>query len=134
MVAGGAAQLALQIPGLVKKRMVPRPAFAPRDPDVRRIGKLMVPVVFGLSVTQVNLLVNTLLASLLATGSVSYLYYGMRLIHFPLGVFGIALATAILPTLSTQAAKNDLHGLQTGVVEALKLIAFITLPQVSDRC
>ncbi len=131
VVAGGAAQLALQIPGLVKKRMVPRPAFAPRDPDVRRIGKLMVPVVFGLSVTQVNLLVNTLLASLLATGSVSYLYYGMRLIHFPLGVFGIALATAILPTLSTQAAKNDLHGLQSGVVEALKLIAFITLPAMA---
>jgi len=131
VVAGGAAQLALQVPGLVKRRMVPRPAFAPRDPDVRRIGRLMVPVVFGLSVTQVNLLVGTLLASLLATGSVSYLYYGMRLIHFPLGVFGVALATAILPTLSTQAARGDLDGLQAGVTDALKLVAFITVPAMA---
>jgi len=131
VVAGGAAQLVLQVPGLARRRMLPRPSFAPRDPDVRRIGRLMVPVVFGLSVTQVNLLVNTLLASLLATGSVSYLYYGMRLIHFPLGVFGIALATAILPTLSTQAAKGDLAGLQAGVTDALKLIAFITVPAMA---
>jgi len=90
-----------------------------------------VPVVFGLSVTQVNLLVGTLLASLLASGSVSYLYYGMRLIHFPLGVFGVALATAILPTLSTQAARGDLDGLQAGVTDALKLVAFITVPAMA---
>lgn len=131
VVAGGAAQLLLQVPGLVRKRMVPRLAFAPRDPEVRRIGRLMLPVVFGLSVTQVNLLVNTLLASLLATGSVSYLYYGMRLIQFPLGVFGVALATAILPSLSTQAAKGDLTGLQSGVADALKLVAFVTVPAMA---
>jgi putative peptidoglycan lipid II flippase len=131
VVAGGAAQLLLQVPGLWRKRMIPRPVFAPRDRDVRRIGRLMLPVVFGLSVTQVNLLVNTLLASLLATGSVSYLYYGMRLIQFPLGVFGVALATAILPSLSTQAARGELHSLQAGVADALRLVAFITVPAMA---
>lgn len=128
VLVGGIAQLGVQLPGLVGKKMVPRLAWAPGDPDVRRIGRLMLPVVFGLSVTQVNLLVNTLLASFLAEGSVSFLYYGMRLIHFPLGVFGIALATAILPSLSAQAARGDREGLKAGVLDALGLILFITVP------
>jgi putative peptidoglycan lipid II flippase len=128
VLVGGIVQLGLQVPGLVAKGMVPRLTWAPKDPDVRRVGKLMLPVVFGLSVTQVNLLVNTLLASFLAEGSVSYLYYGMRLIHFPLGVFGIALATAILPSLSAQAARGDHEGLTRGVLDALGLILFITVP------
>jgi putative peptidoglycan lipid II flippase len=131
VLVGGLAQLGLQIPGLARRGMLPRLDWAPRDPDMGRIGRLMVPVVFGLSVTQVNLLVNTLLASYLAAGSVSYLYYGMRLIHFPLGVFGVALATAILPTLSAQAARGDLEGVKRGVVGALRLILFITVPAMA---
>jgi putative peptidoglycan lipid II flippase len=131
VLLGGLAQLGLQIPGLVAHGMIPRLAWAPRDPDMRRIGRLMVPVVFGLSVTQVNLLVNTLLASFLAPGSVSYLYYGMRLIHFPLGIFGVALATAILPTLSAQAAREDFAGVKRGVVGALRLVLFVTVPAMA---
>jgi putative peptidoglycan lipid II flippase len=131
VVAGGVVQLGLQVPGLARRGMLPRLDWAPKDPDLRRIGKLMLPVVFGLSVTQVNLLVNTLLASYLAEGSVSYLYYGMRLIHFPLGVFGVALATAILPSLSAQAARGDLEGVKDGVVGALRLILFITVPALA---
>jgi len=131
VLVGGAAQLALQLPGLKRRGMLPRLAWAPKDPDIRRIGRLMVPVVFGLSVTQVNLLVNTLLASFLAEGSVSYLYYGMRLIHFPLGIFGVALATAILPTLSARAAVGDLGGVRTGVVDGLRLVLFVTVPAMA---
>ncbi len=128
VLLGGLAQFAIQLPGLITHHMVPRLIWDPKDPDVRRMGKLMLPVMFGLSVTQVNLLVNTLLASYLAEGSVSYLYYSMRLIHFPLGIFGIALATAILPTLSTQAAKGEWAAMSGSVVDGLKLILYITIP------
>jgi putative peptidoglycan lipid II flippase len=128
VLLGGLAQFATQLPGLMKAKMVPTLCWAPGDPDVKRIGRLMLPVLFGLSVTQVNLLVNTLLASFLAEGSVSYLYYSMRLIHFPLGIFGVALATAILPSLSAMAAKDDRDGIGRGVADALRLILFITIP------
>ncbi|MBI5137175.1 MAG: murein biosynthesis integral membrane protein MurJ [Nitrospirae bacterium] len=131
VLLGGLGQFAIQLPGLMRARMVPRLAWAPGDPDVRRIGRLMLPMLFGLSVTQVNLLVNTLLASFLDEGSVSYLYYGMRLIHFPLGVFGVALATAILPTLSTMAARGDRPAMARGVADALGLVLFVTVPAMA---
>ncbi|MDH5526443.1 MAG: murein biosynthesis integral membrane protein MurJ [Nitrospirota bacterium] len=131
VLLGGFLQLGLQIPGLVQHRMVPRPAWGPSDPDVRRMGRLMIPMIFALSVTQVNLLVNTLLASFLPEGSVSYLYYGMRLIHFPLGIFGVALATAILPSLSAQSARGDMEGMSRGVGDGLKLILFVTVPAMA---
>ncbi len=128
VLVGGIAQLAIQLPGLASHKMMPRLAWAPKDPDVRRIGKLILPMLFGLSVTQVNLLVNTLLASFLQEGSVSFLYYGIRLIHFPLGIFGVALATAILPSLSASAAKGDLAAVGRGFSDGLRLILFITIP------
>lgn len=131
VLLGGIAQLGLQLPGLIGQGMMPRFRWAPSDPGVRRVGLLMLPMLVGLSVTQVNLLVNTLLASFLAEGSVSYLYYGMRLIHFPLGIFGVALATAILPSLSAQAAKGDMAGVRDGFVGGLKLILFITVPAMA---
>ncbi|MDH4228381.1 MAG: murein biosynthesis integral membrane protein MurJ [Nitrospirota bacterium] len=128
VLAGGMLQLGIQLPGLIRHRMLPHFTWAPRDPDVRRVGRLMLPMVFALSVTQVNLLVNTLLASFLAEGSVSYLYYAMRLIQFPLGVFGVALATAILPSLSAQVARGDMDGMCRGVVDGLRLILYVTVP------
>lgn len=128
VLLGGFAQFAVQIPALIGQRMVPIPRWQPNHPAVRKVGALIIPVIFGLSVTQVNLLVNTLLASYLDEGSVSYLYYGMRLIHFPLGIFGVALATAILPSLSALAARGDLAGVANGVRDGLRLILYVMIP------
>jgi putative peptidoglycan lipid II flippase len=88
----------------------------------------MAPAVLGASVYQISNLVDTLLASLLPEGSVSYLYYADRLVQFPLGVFAIALATAVLPSLSRQAALEDTEGLRTSFLYAMNLVFFITIP------
>lgn len=101
--------------------------FAPGHPGVRRIGRLMVPSLLGLSVTQINITVSTILASFFAGGP-TYLFYGMRLIQFPLGIFGVALATAILPTFSAQAARGARDELRTTVGFGLRMILFIIFP------
>ena len=127
VVAGGAAQFAMQLPGLSLRGMLFGFRFWPGHPGVRRIGALMVPSLLGLSVTQINITVSTILASFFAGGP-TYLFYGMRLIQFPLGIFGVALATAILPTLSAQAARGGLDELRTTVGFGLRMILFIILP------
>ena len=127
VVAGGAAQFAMQLPGLRRRGMLFGFRFAPGHPGVRRIGALMVPSLLGLSVTQINITVSTILASFFAGGP-TYLFYGMRLIQFPLGIFGVALATAILPTLSAQAARGDLDELRKTLGFGLRMILFIILP------
>lgn len=100
----GFIQLLFQVPSLYRLELVPRPIWDTRDEGVRRILKLMVPALFGVSVSQINLLLDTVLASFLPTGSVSWLYYSDRLTELPLGVFGIAIATVILPNLSAHRA------------------------------
>ena len=86
----------------------------------------MLPMVFGAAVYQINILVGTLLASLLPEGSVSYLYYADRLVQFPLGIFAVAIATAVLPSLSRQAVEKDFHALNDTFAHALNLVFFIT--------
>ena len=105
----GVAQLLFQIPFLRGIKMLPRPRLHVRERHhgVMRVFRLMLPAIFGVSVAQINMLVNTLLASFLVTGSVSWLYYSDRLMEFPLGVFGIALATVILPSLARRHARNS---------------------------
>ena len=127
VVAGGASQFAMQLPGLRLRGMLFGFRFAPGHPGVRRIGALMVPSLLGLSVTQINITVSTILASFFAGGP-TYLFYGMRLIQFPLGIFGVALATAILPTLSAQATRGALDELRTTLGFGLRMILFIILP------
>ncbi|MEY4705572.1 MAG: Virulence factor MviN-like protein [Nitrospirota bacterium] len=127
VVAGGAAQFAMQLPGLRRRGLLFGFRFEPGHPGVRRIGALMVPSLLGLSVTQINITVSTILASFFAGGP-TYLFYGMRLIQFPLGIFGVALATAILPTLSAQAARGALDELRTTLGFGLRMILFIILP------
>jgi len=127
VVAGGAAQFAMQLPGLRRHGMLFGWRFQPGHPGVRRIGRLMVPSLLGLSVTQINITVSTILASFFSGGP-TYLFYGMRLIQFPLGIFGVALATAILPTLSAQAARGALDEVRTTVGFGLRMILFIILP------
>lgn len=127
VVAGGAAQFAMQLPSLKLRGLLFGFRFEPGHPGVRKIGRLMIPSLLGLSVTQINLTVSTVLGSFFAGGP-TYLFYGMRLIQFPLGIFGIALATAILPTLSSQAARGALDELRTTLGFGLRMILFIIVP------
>ncbi|NVM22206.1 MAG: murein biosynthesis integral membrane protein MurJ [Desulfobacterales bacterium] len=131
VIIGGCLQLGLQIPFLIRKGfhlLVRSPLY---HAAIKRIALLMTPAVFGSAVYQINIFVGTLLASLLPEGSVSYLYYADRLVQFPLGVFGIALATAVLPSLSKQAAAGDLEGLRASFSYALRLVFFITIPAMT---
>ncbi|MGC4096868.1 MAG: murein biosynthesis integral membrane protein MurJ [Nitrospira sp.] len=130
VVAGGAAQFIMQLPSLKLRGLLFGFRFEPGHPGLRRIGTLMVPTLLGLSVTQINLTVSTVLASFFAGGP-TYLFYGMRLIQFPLGIFGVALATAILPTLSSQAARGALDELRTTLGFGLRMILFIIVPAMA---
>jgi len=98
--AGGVLQLAFQVPALARIGMLPRPRLDWRDPGVRRIFVLMGPAVIGVSVSQISLLINTIFASFLQHGSVSWLYYADRLMEFPTALLGVALGTVLLPSLS----------------------------------
>ncbi len=110
VLLAGVVQLLFQLPSLYRLDLVPRPIWDTSDKGVRRILKLMVPALFGVSVSQINLLLDTVLASFFPTGSVSWLYYSDRLTELPLGIFGIAIATVILPNLSAhRAAARDEH-------------------------
>jgi putative peptidoglycan lipid II flippase len=130
VVVGGAAQFAMQLPSLKLRGLLFGFRFEPGHPGLRRIGTLMVPTLLGLSVTQINLTVSTVLASFFAGGP-TYLFYGMRLIQFPLGIFGVALATAILPTLSSQAARGALDELRITLGFGLRMILFIIVPAMA---
>ena len=125
---GGLAQLLVQLPGLSRLGMGLGWLWRPDHPGLRRMGVLLVPTLVGLSVSQVNIFIGTLLASYLAQGSVTYLYYAMRLVQFPLGIFGVALSTALLPTLSSQTATGDARAIRETLSFGLRLILFITLP------
>src|SRR5688500_1115480 len=127
IVVGGIAQFAMQLPGLNGRGMLFGLRFQPGHPGVKRIGRLMITSLLGLSVTQINITVSTILASYFSGGP-TYLFYGMRLIQFPLGIFGVALATAILPTLSSQAARGAMDELRTTLGFGLRMIFFIILP------
>jgi putative peptidoglycan lipid II flippase len=127
VVLGGLAQFLIQLPALRKAKFRFRWRFDMGHEGVRRIGRLMAPALIGLSVTQINILVGTILASYFPGGP-TYLFYGMRLIQFPLGVFGVALATAVLPSLSTQAARGDLDELRETLGFGLRLIFFVIFP------
>jgi putative peptidoglycan lipid II flippase len=124
----GALQLLFQIPFLAKVHAVPRPRWRPGHAGVRRVGKLMLPAIFGSSVAQVNVLLGGIIASMLGIGKVSLLYYSDRLMEFPLGLFGIALATVTLPTLSRQAANNSMQAFSDTLDWSMKLVVLIAVP------
>ena len=124
----GFAQLLFQVPALAGIGLVPRPRWAPGHEGVRRILILMVPALFGVSVSQINLLLDTVLASLLPSGSVSWLYYSDRLTELPLGVFAIAIATVILPTLSGQRARADDPAFASTLAWAIRSVLLIAVP------
>ena len=128
VLAAGFAQLLLQIPALMRLGLMPRPRWGWRHSGVRRIIKLMIPTLFGSSVAQVNLLFDSIIATFLVSGSVSWLYYSDRLLEFPLGVLGIALATVILPNLSQKHALANKAEFSSTLDWALRLAVIITVP------
>jgi putative peptidoglycan lipid II flippase len=126
--AGGILQLALQLPALAKIGMLPRPSLALRDPGVRRILTLMGPAVIGVSVSQVSLLLNTIFASFLETGSVSWLYYADRLMEFPTGLLGVALGTILLPSLARHYSTDRRDEYSALLDWGLRLTLMLALP------
>jgi putative peptidoglycan lipid II flippase len=124
----GVVQLAFQVPFLVKMGLLRRPRWRWNDEGVRKIGRLMLPAIFGSSVSQVALLLDVLIASFLATGSIAWLYYADRLMEFPLGVFSIALATVILPGLAAHHAAQSPERFTATLDWALRLVVIVVLP------
>src|SRR5260370_12806264 len=125
---GGALQLMLQIPALARLGLLPRPRLNWSHPGVRRMLKLMAPAAFGVSISQVSLLINTIFASFLVSGSVSWLYYADRLMEFPAGVLGVALGTILLPSLSKYHADAN-HADNGRLLDwCLRLTVLLPLP------
>ncbi len=124
----GVLQLAFQIPALMQLHLLPRPKVDFADPGVKQVLTLMVPALFGVSVSQINLLLDTILASFLVEGSVSWLYTAERLTELPLGLIGIAVATVILPSLSAQHARKSDDEFRRTIDWALKVIVLVGLP------
>jgi putative peptidoglycan lipid II flippase len=128
VVAGGALQGIVQVPMLRRLGAPLGWAWDWRHPALTRILWLTLPSLFGLAVSELNVLVDRWLAAFLPIGSVSYLYYGHRLVQFPLGIFGTAISVAVLPVLSTSAAQHDVNGLMQSVTFALRLLLFLSVP------
>lgn len=126
--AGGALQLAFQVPFLARMRLLPRWRLDFSHPGVRRILKLMLPAAFGVSISQVSLLINTIFASFLVSGSVSWLYYADRLMEFPAGVLGVALGTILLPSLSKYHADANPQEYSRLLDWGLRLTVLLAVP------
>ena len=128
VLVAGILQFMLQIPFLMQKKLWVLPQVLWRDPGVKRVLKLMVPALFGVSVAQVNLMVDSIFASFLQVGSVSWLYFTDRLTDFPLGVFGVAIATVILPSLSRKHAEEHHDKFSQTLDWGLRMILLIGVP------
>ena len=124
----GILQFAFQLPSLWTLRLLPRPRWGWGDGRVRRIVRLMAPVLIGSSIAQISLLINSNLSTHFGDGSVSWLYYANRLMEFPLGIFGIAVGTAILPALAAQHAKSDAQQFSATLDWSLRTILISGLP------
>ncbi|HEY2925069.1 MAG TPA: murein biosynthesis integral membrane protein MurJ [Candidatus Eisenbacteria bacterium] len=128
VLLGGLGQLLIQVPALYGQGFRWRPAFSFRDPGVVRIVTLMAPAAVGLAATEVNIFVNTFLASLLPQGSVSWLNYAYRLMQLPIGLFGVAIATVTLAEVSQYAARREMPELKRTISFSLRFGLFLTLP------
>ncbi|MFB9155708.1 murein biosynthesis integral membrane protein MurJ [Vibrio gallaecicus] len=125
---GGLVQFLFQMPFLIKAGVLVKPKWGWRDPGVVKIRTLMIPALFGVSVSQINLLFDTFIASFLATGSISWLYYADRLLEFPLGLFGIAIATVILPALSRKHVNSQGDGFAHTMDWGVRMVLLLGIP------
>ncbi len=128
VMIAGVLQLLMQLPSLRAEGFLVMPSLNLRNTAVMRVAWLMGPAVFSVSVAQINLLVNTFLASFLVTGSVTWLYYSDRLMEFPVGVFGIALATVVLPNLARQHTSGSAESFSNMLDWALRWVVVIAVP------
>ncbi len=125
---GGLVQFLFQIPFLKKEGLLVKPSWQWHHPGVVKIRTLMIPALFGVSVSQINLLLDTLIASFLQTGSISWLYYSDRLLEFPLGLFGIAIATVILPSLSSSHVNKSPEAFAKTLDWGIRSVCFLGVP------
>jgi len=135
VTAGGLVQFLFQLPSFFKQGYF---LFGSRNsspsfwhPGLKRIGMLIVPATAGMAVSQINIFISTILASYLVTGSITYLYYSMRLVQFPIGIFGVAMGMAVLPSLSEHAVRGEMDKLKEDFSFALRLLFFITVPAMT---
>ncbi|MGR5110220.1 murein biosynthesis integral membrane protein MurJ [Vibrio jasicida] len=128
VLLGGLVQFLFQIPFLIKAGVMVKPKWGWRDPGVVKIRTLMIPALFGVSVSQINLLFDTFIASFLQTGSISWLYYSDRLLEFPLGLFGIAIATVILPALSRKHVDAHSEGFAHTMDWGVRMVILLGIP------
>lgn len=128
VLIGGMMQLALQVPALMKVGMLPRLVFKRKHPALKSLVLMMIPSAYGAAIYQVNVMIITLLASFLPTGSVSYLWYADRVSEFPLGIFAVSVAVATLPTLSDHAASKDVKSFVQTINYSQRLSFLISIP------
>lgn len=127
-LAGGGATILVLLPGAVAGVGRFRPRWAPRSPEIRATLRLALPVVVGVAVTDVNVLVNTLMASFAEPGAIAYLNYGYRLMHLPLGLVAVSLGTASLAALAGFFSRDDADGFRKTLTHALALAAHLAIP------
>jgi putative peptidoglycan lipid II flippase len=131
VLAGGLVQFAFQLPSFFRNKYKLGFDASFRHPGLKRMSILLIPATLALSVSQINIVVSNILASFLPSGSITYLFYSMRLVQFPIGIFGVAMGMAVLPTLSEHAAKGDHISLRDDFSFALRLLFFITIPAMA---
>ncbi|MEW6676043.1 MAG: murein biosynthesis integral membrane protein MurJ [Nitrospirota bacterium] len=128
---GGFIQFAFQLPSFFKNGYSLVPEYDFGHPGLKKMSILILPATMGMAVAQINIFISTILASYLPEGSITYLYYSMRLIQFPIGIFGVAMGMAVLPTLSEHAVKGEFDRLRDDFSFALRLLFFITIPAMA---
>lgn len=128
---GGFVQFAFQLPPFFRHGYSLKPAYDFRHEGLKRMSILIMPATMGMAVAQINIFISTILASFLPEGSITYLYYSMRLVQFPVGIFGVAMGMAILPALSEHAVNRDHDRLREDFSFALRLLFFVTVPAMA---
>lgn len=131
VLAGGLVQFAFQLPSFFKNKYSLGFNTSFSHPGLKRMSILLIPATLALAVNQINIVVSNVLASYLPPGSITYLFYSMRLVQFPIGIFGVAMGMAVLPTLSEHAVKGDFDKLTDDFSFALRLLFFITIPAMT---
>ncbi len=128
---GGLVQFLFQLPSFFKSGYSLKPDYSFKHEGLKKMSILIMPATMGMAVAQINIFVSTILASYLPEGSITYLYYSMRLIQFPIGIFGVAMGMAVLPTLSEHAVKGDYERLKEDFSFTLRLLFFISVPAMT---